>query len=117
MNYYFVYGTLKEGKANSRVLEGAKKIKDFTTAPKFTMFSLGAFPGVINGGDTAIKGEIYEVTDKEQEERLDRLEGYKKGRDNNLYNKETIDIEDGKKAFIYIFNGRATNKLITNGVW
>lgn len=120
--YYFVYGTLKEGYSNHSILNTSKKVAEVTTDPKFTMISLGAFPGLLNGGDTAIKGELYEVTSEEVERRLDALEGYRPGNSTgNLYNKETIRL-DGKDAYIYIFNRSFTNQSelsnkITTGEW
>lgn len=119
-SYYFVYGTLKKGHGNHRILENCKKVGDFVTKPEYTMIHLGGFPGVIKGGNTAIKGELYEVEDKETELRLDRLEGYYPGGKHNLYDKETIKI-DNKDAFIYIFNTDGRNlvnyKEIESGKW
>ena len=124
--YYFVYGTLKRGYGNSERLFGtsktAKFIKEVETAPKYTLLDLGAFPGVVEGGETAVKGELWEVSDAETKKRLDRLEGYRGKNDpNNLYNKDTIEIDD-KPAIIYLFN-RFTNfplqtdLIVESGEW
>lgn len=118
--YYFVYGTLKEGHYNHRVLNGSKKVGEFSTEPEFTMLHLGGFPGIVRNGNTSIQGELYEVTDKVTEQGLDRLEGYRENGSNNLYNKEVINI-DGKDAFIYTFNEDRINinnyKTIESGKW
>ena len=72
-NLVFVYGTLKKGFGNHRLLAKAKFI-----APAFIMdgkmLNLGAFPAVI-AGDMDIEGEIYSV-DKDTLASLDRLEGH-----------------------------------------
>lgn len=119
--YYFVYGTLKEGHGNHRILENCKKVGDFTTEPEFTMIHLGGFPGVLRDGETAIKGELYEVEDESVEARLDRLEGYNPtAPESGLYNKEIININE-KDAYIYTFNDSRrdiTNyKQIKTGEW
>lgn len=118
--YYFVYGTLKQGHGNHRVLKDSKKVGEFTTEPVYTMFSLGGFPGVIKGGNTAIKGEIYEVISPEIENGLDRLEGYQKNSTSNLYNKEIIKLGN-YNAYIYTFNSDRRNinnyKKIESGKW
>lgn len=69
----FVYGTLKKGFGNHRLLAKAKFI-----APAFIingkMIDLGAFPAVMEG-DMDIEGEIYAV-DENTLASLDRLEGH-----------------------------------------
>jgi len=71
--YVAVYGSLKEGFYNHRLLKDQRLVgKGF--ASNFEMFSLGSFPMIIPGkGSVAI--EVYEVT-ADVMERLDRLEGY-----------------------------------------
>lgn len=71
----FVYGSLMRGLFNSKLLDGSKLLGKHETDPKFKMFNLGMFPGVTGGGDTPIKGEVYEV-DSETLNSLDILEGH-----------------------------------------
>jgi gamma-glutamylcyclotransferase (GGCT)/AIG2-like uncharacterized protein YtfP len=71
----FVYGTLLAGESNHRVLRGARLLGPARTPPVFAMFSLGHFPGVVRGGETAIEGEVYEV-DAATLAGLDQLEGH-----------------------------------------
>ena len=75
MSRVFVYGTLRQGFGNHRLLEGATFIGPATTAAEFTMLHLGAYPGLIHDGTTQIVGEVYEV-DADQLRHLDRLEGH-----------------------------------------
>ena len=99
----FVYGSLLSGGSgnltgalgNHRVLSNGNFLGEHTTAPKFHFVSLGAFPGAIENGKTAIVGEVYEVTD-DIFKSLDLLEGYP-----SFYGRKQIDTIYGK-AWIYL---------------
>ncbi|RED50264.1 gamma-glutamylcyclotransferase family protein [Seonamhaeicola aphaedonensis] len=119
--YYFVYGTLKKGYCNHKLLRDSKKIRDYITRPEYSMVNLQSFPGVVKNGNTAIHGEIYEVVDEMIEKSLDKLEGYyKPNNKENLFNKEYFDIE-GEKVFIYILNTSKVAiekyQIIPTGKW
>lgn len=115
----FVYGTLLEGYGNHKYfLSNAKKLGEHITSPNYTMLHLGGFPGVIQEGDTAIKGEVYEVSEEELR-RLDRLEGYDLASPTSgLYNRKEIHTEWGK-AWIYIYNyyNNYNYNTIPSGSW
>ena len=68
-----VYGSLRQGMGNHGLLRSARFVGRFWTAPAYTMRSLGYFPGMIDGGDTAILCEVYDVDDNTFD-RLDVLE-------------------------------------------
>lgn len=114
----FVYGTLLEGYGNHRhFLSNAEKLGEYQTDPKFTMISLGGFPGLMEGGKTSIQGEVYEVTEEEFKN-VDRLEGYNAHNPTTgLYNRIQIPTEYGN-AWVYIIN-RSSDRypIITNGSW
>ena len=99
-----VYGSLKKGFGNhERHLGKAKLIGKTLTEPKYTMYSLGGFPGITEEGNTPITIEVYEVTPTE-DRAIEGLEGYHgPGSDHNFYNKETIETEFGE-ASIYVIN-------------
>lgn len=66
----FVYGSLKAGFHNARLLHSAKLIGKATTVSRYyTMLSAGHFPVVMRtkdkrvSGRAAITGELYEVDD------------------------------------------------------
>lgn len=84
-----VYGTLKKGFGNHRLLETSKFLG--TTSVPGTMYSLGGFPGVRLDrlGQTSIKCEVYEV-DGATLVNLDRLEGYRGPGLNNFYDRRNI---------------------------
>ena len=116
----FVYGSLlsggegtKEGAfGNHRIIEDAKFLGEHITDAELTMVSLGGFPGVIENGDTAIIGEVYEVTN-EIFSRLDRLEGYP-----TFYGRKQIKTAYGK-AWIYLLPNSYLNghSKIASGNW
>ena len=119
---YAVYGTLKRGHGNYRhFLKNNKStyLGTTKTKPEFTLYSLGGFPGIKKGGDTAVEIEVFEIDSHLIEEGIDNLEGYTKesNPENNFYNKEVIDTKFGK-AFIYIYNYSIdNNRKIENGIW
>ncbi len=92
-----VYGSLKKGFGNHRLLERAKMIGETFTKPEFHMGSFGAFPGIVKG-DKKVKVEVYEV-DNNTFKNLDRLEGYP-----NFYNRKEPILENNDKAWIYFLD-------------
>jgi len=107
----FVYGTLLAGEVNHHLLDGAELLGPHRTAPCYSMFSLGAYPGVARGGSTAIAGEVYRVGNKGLD-CLDRLEDYPR-----LYDRTLIPCPYGR-AWIYLFRGRVNGRRrIQSGDW
>ena len=87
MTTLFIYGTLKRGGSNHVFLARQRFLGLARTAPGFTLFSLGDYPGMVRApGDTVgVTGELWVVDDTCLAE-LDRLEGLDEG----LY--ERIDV-------------------------
>lgn len=118
--YLLVYGTLKRGFHNHRLMEGAEYIGE-SNVPGYIMYSLGGFPGVVHGKGH-ITGELYKIT-KDHLPRLDRLEGFdeKLKPEYCMYLREKVRImsEVGTwNAFIYVYSGKVDrNRLIEDGVW
>lgn len=115
-----VYGSLRRGFGNYRGrLATEKFVGQFETDPQYTMFDLGAFPGVVEGGASPIVMEVFEI-DATKLASLDSLEGYR-GKDNeekNFYNRKEIDTPFGK-AYTYIYNHKGTRDLdiVESGDW
>ena len=95
MNFVFVYGSLKNGFHNHKVMKDSQFIGIATTKEKYDMFSYSSFPAVIPNGDYHIKGEIYYVDDETLKE-LDRLEG-----NGSFYKRKIIDTEKLKDIWCY----------------
>lgn len=112
----FVYGTLKRGYGNNRLLDGAKFISEAHTPAEYTMVSLGGFPGVIRGGETSIVGELWEVEDPIQLARIDRLEGHP-----NFYERHEVPVKVGDgddAAWIYLLDDSyRKHNPVESGVW
>lgn len=116
INKVAVYGSLRKGLGNHRVL-GESKLIGKEWIPNYEMFSLGSFPG-IRDGKGAIYVEIYEV-DSDTLERLDTLEGYHaKNSVNNFYDKEEVSTKFGD-ALIYTLQGERYKRspIVSSGNW
>lgn len=90
MALVFVYGTLLAGEPNHRLLDGCPCAGAAVTEPVFRMLGLGGFPGIVPGGRTAIRGEVY-LVDGPVLEALDRLEGAP-----TFYRRERMKVTIGK---------------------
>ena len=74
----FVYGSLKKGFDNHRLLEkSTKRLGKATTINKFGMFedSFGNYPYLITKPISKIDGELYQINRKELLEEIDEFEG------------------------------------------
>lgn len=120
MRKIFVYGTLKEGYGNHRLIQHAKKLGNYTIpAGAYCLLDLGWYPGVVHqhqlGLTTPVTGEVYEIDDNTAGA-VDGLEGYP-----DLYSREEIETPYGS-AWIYTYNHiRPTvdvnTEVMKNGVW
>lgn len=109
----FVYGTLRMGEGNHRLMVGRAKFLTETTMPGLKMYNLGYCPGVKEEGNGKIVGELFEVTDETLPASLDRLEGYPR-----LYDRKKIMTEAGFEAWVYIFNHDLSGEsAIKTGDW
>lgn len=108
-----VYGSLRKGLGNHNYyLKNSTLIGTFQSNPDYTLYSLGAFPGIKNGGHTSVTMELYEVDDRTLNN-LDVLEGV--GYD--FYLKEKINTPFGE-AIIYIYNEPIDGKkIVEHGDW
>lgn len=111
--HVFVYGTLRRGEGNHRLLVDARFVRETRTVPAFTLCDLGAYPALLEGGGTSVLGEVYEVTRAELAA-LDRLEGHP-----TFYRREPIELEDGAVVEAYLLpEARAwSGRVITSGDW
>lgn len=96
----FVYGCLKRGGYLSEALNESKFLKTTRTLPKFRLYDVLNFPGMIFSNDgNAIVGELWEVSDEDIKE-IDFIEGTHI----DLFKRELIELEDNTKAFAYIYS-------------
>lgn len=118
VNKVAVYGSLREGLHNYRVVSRSKKLGMFESLPQYSMYSVaGNFPALIDKGSTSIVMEVYEIDEKTLNS-LDNLEGYiSPGHTSNHYNRDIIDTPYGK-AYIYFYSGKTAHMAkVINGDW
>lgn len=107
----FVYGTLRTGGSNHHLLSGARRLGDHVTDPAYRMLDVGPYPGVVTGGETAIRGEVYEVG-PEGFRRLDALEDYPRS-----YTRTKVPTPWGE-AWMYLYRLRGQRlPEIPEGDW
>lgn len=109
----FVYGTLKRGHRANAMLQDAGFLGETRTTLPYTMYNLGAFPGVVPGGTGSVFGEVYSVTDTI----LDRLDDYEGVP--TLYRREKVETEQFGVCWIYIYNHEDSIKkqVVNSGKW
>lgn len=112
----FVYGTLKKGFSNHRLLASSELLGVAQTVKKYAMYSTGV-PIVVKGEEVSrIHGELYRV-DETTLVYLDSLEGHP-----DWYRREEVDVfvedqEEGmrtERAWIY-FNLDKRGTLVPSG--
>jgi gamma-glutamylaminecyclotransferase len=109
----FVYGTLRQGEGNHRLLARARCVGQARTRPEFSFHSLGGFTGMIAGGQQEVLGEVYEV-DQYTLDRLDRLEGHPR-----FYRRTAITLADGTQVDTYLLPRAhyGGHPVIASGDW
>ncbi len=111
----FVYGTLMRGGVRHHVLAGQHFLGRARTLPHYTLFDLGAYPGLVHRtveGQT-IHGELYEV-EASLIERLDRIEGAP-----SLFRLEPILVDGySGEVFAYFYQQSTEGYLLCmDGRW
>lgn len=121
----FVYGTLRSGWGNNRILQqgNARKIGDGrTNEDGFCLYGHGlGFPYVVDDGDgyTSIAGEVWEVNAQTMLH-CDRLEGYP-----YHYDRQIVEVRVGDElieAWMYFVDdrrkvGAPDSALVESGDW
>jgi gamma-glutamylaminecyclotransferase len=108
----FVYGSLMSGLSNHRHMQGASFVGPTSTVPRYRLVDLGRFPGLLEGGTTAVIGEHY-VVDRALLERLDHFEGVP-----TFYQRKPVLFQDGRSAYGYVLGSAfADRPLLNHGDW
>ena len=92
----FVYGSLLSGQPNAGRLAGARPLGAAWTEPAYTLVDLGTYPGLVEGGATAVAGEVYEV-DGALLAALDAFEGHP-----DDYRRTPVRLAGGDVAEAYV---------------
>ncbi len=86
-----VYGTLKQGYENNRLLAGQEFVKE-VTVPGFMLYNSG-FPVAMPEEGAVLRGELWDIKDDRScLQRLDFLEG-----EGRMYNRTDIIAMDGEE--------------------
>lgn len=109
----FVYGSLMRGEMYHRLISRGSFLGAAATPPDYDLVDLGAYPALLPGGRTAVRGELYAV-DEPLLSRIDELEGAP-----DYYRREEIVLADGTRAETYFLNAAETGHLprIASGDW
>jgi gamma-glutamylaminecyclotransferase len=61
----FVYGTLKQGGRNHRLIGGQCYLGEAATEPRYRLFDLGPYPGLVrdDAAGLSVAGELWEVSE------------------------------------------------------
>jgi gamma-glutamylaminecyclotransferase len=100
LSVLFVYGTLKRGERNHRLLAGQSFIGVAVTEPRYRLVDLGPYPGLVrdDAAGLAVSGELWDVSDCCRDE-LDDFEGCPE-----QYTREAIavvGVEEPVDAYFY----------------
>jgi len=57
----FVYGSLRRGESHHRLLRRPRFLGTHETEARYTMFDLGRYPAVVDGGSSTITGEVFAI--------------------------------------------------------
>lgn len=98
----FVYGTLKKGYSNNRLLKNARYVGQARTFDRFPLRCNGSFPSMFLGGSDRgqVMGEVYEVNDQ-QLANVDALEGNGNGFYERMEIKLIDEFDREAKAWAY----------------
>ncbi|MCM3569313.1 gamma-glutamylcyclotransferase [Neobacillus mesonae] len=120
MRKVFVYGTLRKGEGNAHLKKNASCIAEQCwTNGKLYDAGYG-YPAMKQSQSSYVYGELYSVTETELN-RLDVLEGYRRGGSSNLYERveQTVYTDKGQSnAYVYVAGPEMLlNKRIPWGDW
>ncbi len=118
----FVYGTSRKGGENHAALSEAECIAEAAWTSG-SLYDTGmGYPALYPDGQDKVYGELYSVDDK-QLARLDYLEGYQIGKDDEseyLRVTKTVHMEtESVEAFVYVYNRPLADHMqyLTGGQW
>jgi len=85
-------------------LKGQHTSEDLPLLKIYTLYDLGAFPAVVEGGNTGIVGEVFEV-DGLTLMNLDALESHPQ-----FYRRKLIELSGGQVVFMLYIGPRILEK-------
>lgn len=114
----FVYGTLKRGASNHRVIADQVYVGDARTPPGYRLYLVADYPGLVRdpADRRGVQGEIWSVSPAALQ-RLDAFEGIPE----KLYRRDSIpllppDQEAIVQTYFYLRNIRGRRPIVS-GNW
>jgi gamma-glutamylaminecyclotransferase len=108
----FVYGTLLRGEPNHPQLSDASFVRNTRTVARYELVDLGGYPALLEDGESAISGEVYDVSG----ELLARLDAFEEVPE--LYERKAIELIDGRSDAYVMSRARAVGApRIEDGTW
>ena len=109
----FVYGSLMSGQKNHQLLSGARFLGAAISQPHYTLFHAGPWPAAVDGGTSAIHGELYRISTPLCIS-LDNFEGHP-----TLFRRRGITLEDGNQAdaWLLAIDPDSSWPIINSGRW
>lgn len=111
MRTLFIYGTLLPGEANAARLGASRSRGTARTRPRYTLLHLGNFPALVDRGETAIVGELFDVDDTTLAG-LDEFEEVP-----HLYRRLPVALAADGPAEAYFLSSLADWPIIACGDW
>lgn len=113
MQRVFVYGSLKRGFRHHDQMAGARFLGEARTAARYTLVIAGEYPALVEGGTTAVSGEVFAVDDH-QLAALDAFEEVP-----GVYVRAPLELGGGERVLAYFLPGERARDLvvIADGTW
>ena len=92
----FAYGSLRQGERDHAALDGAHCRGTVRTARGYRLVDLGVYAAMIEAGEQAVVGELYEIT-RETRRELDVMKEA-----GVLFHRVRVELEDGRSAEAYL---------------
>lgn len=113
--YIAVYGSLRKGLHNHRVLGTDRELIGEGIVKGFGMYSLGMYPALCREGiHTDVVVELYHISDEDMVN-VDNLEGFP-----NYYTRKLCPIlieGETVPAWVYYMKGALTEGFVPSGDW
>ncbi|MBW2459249.1 MAG: gamma-glutamylcyclotransferase [Deltaproteobacteria bacterium] len=109
----FVYGTFLPGEPDHGLLDGAELVGPATTQPKYKLVELTGAAALLDRGDTAIVGELYDLDVK-------TLAACDVKREHPvLFQRRGVELSDGSVAHAYFLSHEQSRgrRRVRGGDW